>query len=261
MPNPPNPPLILTPLIGMPDVKPGSRVDELLEMALSRSNLELQDEDVLVLAQKIVSKAENRYFNYALLNPSTEALRLAEICGKDPQFVELVLLESKSVIRVAPGTIIVEHKSGFISANAGIDHSNIGKHTEAGEKWALLIPEDADASAAHIRSRIKQKTGKNIAVLIIDSHGRPWRLGTVGISIGFSGLSSLIDKRGMKDLYGRTLEATIICAVDGLAAAASLVMGEADEGVPAVHVSGFPFPMAEGHFSDLIRPKESDFFR
>jgi coenzyme F420-0:L-glutamate ligase/coenzyme F420-1:gamma-L-glutamate ligase len=253
--------LTITPLYGIPDITPESCLDELILQALARQSMVLNEKDILVLAQKVISKAENCFINYAKLNPSAEALMLAEICGKDPQFVELILMQSKSVIRVAPGVLIVEHHSGFISANAGIDHSNIGKNELPGEKWALLIPEDADASAKRLRMQLKAATGKDVGVLIIDSHGRPWRYGTVGVSIGFAGLPSLVDLRGKTDLYGRVLEATVICAVDELAAAASLVMGQTDEALPVVHVRGFPYPFTDGNFSEIIRPKENDLFR
>lgn len=261
MPNQINQPLTITPLQGIPDIKPGDDLALRLLEAIYQSGITIENGDILVVAQKIVSKAENRYFNYAELQPSHEALHLAELCDKDPQFIELVLMESKSVIRVAPGTLIVEHKTGFISANAGIDHSNIGRQSNQLEKWALLIPEDADASAKRIRKGIQSKTGKNVGVLIIDSHGRPWRFGTVGVSIGFSGVPALLDMRGQHDLYGRTLEATITSPADELAAAASLVMGEANEGVPSVHVRGFPYELSDSEFSELIRPKEKDLFR
>jgi coenzyme F420-0:L-glutamate ligase/coenzyme F420-1:gamma-L-glutamate ligase len=254
-------PLILTPLNGVPDIQPGNPLAAIILEAINNQNIGVEDNDILVLAQKVVSKTENRFFNYANLKISPQAAELASICGKDPQFVELVLSESVRVVRVAPGLLIVEHHSGFISANAGIDHSNIGKKDLPGEKWALLIPLDADRSAENLKSEFLKATGKSIGVLIIDSHGRPWRIGTVGVSIGFAGLPALVDMRGRKDLYGRVLESTVICAVDELAAAASLVMGQADEAIPVVHVSGFPYPLGNGNLRELLRPKEIDLFK
>ncbi len=254
-------PLILTPIKGVPDIYPNNPLADIILDAIKEQKIEIEDNDIIVIAQKVVSKAENRLYNYGNLEVSEEAARLASICGKDPQFVELVLQESTRVVRVAPGLLIVEHNSGFISANAGIDHSNIGKKDQPGEKWALLIPVNADQSAEKLKEEFAMHTGKTIGVLIIDSHGRPWRIGTVGVSIGFAGLPALVDLRGKKDLYGRVLEATVICAVDELSAAASLVMGQADEAIPVVHVRGFPYPLENGHFSELLRPKDIDLFR
>jgi coenzyme F420-0:L-glutamate ligase/coenzyme F420-1:gamma-L-glutamate ligase len=256
-----NPPLIITPLYGIPDIQPDNSLANVMLDTIAKQDIQLETNDILVIAQKVVSKAENRFFNYADLEVSPYARELANLCEKDPQFVELVLSESRSVIRVTKGLLIVEHNSGFISANAGIDRSNIGKRDAPNEKWALLIPENADASADKMRKQIFASTGKNIGILIIDSHGRPWRNGTVGISIGFAGLPALIDMRGKCDLYGRVLEATVICAVDELAAGASLVMGQADESIPVVHVRGFPYALEDGHFRDLLRTKDSDLFR
>ncbi|MBI9049535.1 MAG: coenzyme F420-0:L-glutamate ligase [Anaerolineaceae bacterium] len=256
-----NPSLTITPIYGIPDIDKHTALEEAILISIKNLDIDVIDNDILVLAQKIVSKNEDRYINYAKLTPSKEALEIASECGKDPQFVQLVLDESNAVIRVAPGILIVEHRSGFISANAGIDHSNIKGSTNPEEKWALLIPEDADESARKIRMAIAEITDKNIAVLIIDSHGRAWRQGTVGVSIGFSGLPALIDMRGKADLYGNILQSTIICAVDELAAGASLVMGQTNEAIPAVLVRGFPYLLSDGKFSNLLRSRESDLFR
>jgi coenzyme F420-0:L-glutamate ligase/coenzyme F420-1:gamma-L-glutamate ligase len=256
-----NPSLTITPINGIPDIQEGDALDESILSALIKQNLQIEDGDVLVVAQKIVSKSEGCYFNYAQLQPTDYAFELAKICGKDAQFIQLVLNESNQVVRAAPGVLIVEHRSGFVSANAGIDHSNINRNVNAEEKWALLIPKDADKSALILRMNIEQKTGKEIGVLIIDSHGRSWRYGTVGITIGLSGLDALIDQRGCTDLYGNVLQATIIAAVDELAAGASLVMGQAAEGTPVVLVKGYPYPSGNGKFTDLIRSKDNDLFR
>jgi coenzyme F420-0:L-glutamate ligase/coenzyme F420-1:gamma-L-glutamate ligase len=229
--------------------------------SLQETGLELQDEDILVFAQKIVSKAEGRKVNLATVSPSPRAIELAQQTEKDPRIVELMLQESNEVLRTRVGTIIVEHKLGFVCANAGIDHSNVAGAGNSTEEWVLLLPEDPDQSCTLLRNQIESKTGKHIGVVIIDSHGRAWRNGTVGVAIGMSGVPGIIDKRGDKDLFGYTLRVTVIGAADELAAAASLVMGQASEGRPVVHVRGFPYPLQEGSLKELIRPKEQDMFR
>ncbi len=261
--------LTFTPLPKIPLIHPGDDLVEILLNALQTAKVTLDDGDILVLASKIVSKAESRQVNLNTVTPSDEALQLAGQSDKDPRLVELLLRESKSVMRVRPGTIIVEHRLGFVCANAGIDHSNVqpGK-TQPTDKefgsvpddWVLLLPENPDQTALEIRRRIKLATGNRIGVLIIDSHGRAWRLGTIGMTIGLSGLPGLVDKRGWSDLFGYRLKITIVAAADELAAAASLVMGEAAEATPAVHVRGFPYPLREGSLKELLRPKEHDLF-
>jgi coenzyme F420-0:L-glutamate ligase/coenzyme F420-1:gamma-L-glutamate ligase len=225
------------------------------------ADIELQNDDILVLAQKIVSKSEGRMVNLATVTPSPSAIELAQKADKDPRVMELMLQESTEVLRVRIGTIIVEHKLGFVCANAGIDHSNVMGSGDEQEEYVLLLPKDPDHTARNLREKIKNITGINIGIMIIDSHGRAWRNGTVGICIGLSGLPALIDERGWKDLFGYTLKITVIGVADELAAAASLVMGQAAEGTPAVHVRGFPYPLSEGALKDLIRPKEQDMFR
>jgi coenzyme F420-0:L-glutamate ligase/coenzyme F420-1:gamma-L-glutamate ligase len=197
----------------------------------------------------------------ATILPSKEAFELAKRSEKDPRLVELILRESKEVLRVRPGTIIVEHRLGFICASAGIDHSNVRGEDGNPEDWVLLLPEDPDRSALEIRRKVKVATGNRIGVMIIDSHGRAWRLGTIGTAIGISGLPGVVDERGWQDLFGYRLKITIVAAADELAAAASLVMGEAAEGTPAVHVRGFPYPLRESSLKELIRSKENDLFR
>jgi len=250
-------PLTLTPLLNFPLIRQDDNLADILVKSLQETQIELDDNDILVLAQKIVSKSEGRMVNLATVTPSQRAIELAQKADKDPRVMELMLQESNEVLRIRVGTIIVEHKLGFVCANAGIDHSNVIE----GEEHVLLLPEDPDRSARNIREKIKQTTGKNIGVMIIDSHGRAWRNGTVGICIGLSGLPAIIDERGWKDLFGYTLKITIVGVADELAAAASLVMGQAAEGTPAVHVRGFPYPLGEGALKDLLRPKEQDMFR
>ncbi len=253
--------LVLTSLENIPLIRRDDNLADIVLKSLQETGLELQDNDILVLAQKIVSKAEGRKVNLATVPPSPRAIELAQQTEKDPRVVELMLQESNEVLRTRVGTIIVEHKLGFVCANAGIDHSNVAGDGDTTEEWVLLLPENPDQSCTLLRNEIESKTGKHIGVVIIDSHGRAWRNGTVGVAIGMSGVPGIIDKRGDKDLFGYTLRITIIGAADELAAAASLVMGQASEGKPVVHVRGFPYPLQEGSLKELIRPKEQDMFR
>ena len=254
-------PLTLTPLQTIPLIRQDDNLADILLKSLQDTNIELKNDDILVLAQKIVSKAEGRTVNITTVIPSDRALELAEKSKKDPRVVELMLQESNEVLRIRVGTIIVEHKLGFVCANAGIDHSNVAGGGNKNEEFVLLLPQDPDRSARIIREQIKQKTGVTVGVMIIDSHGRAWRNGTVGICIGLSGIPALVDERGWKDLFGYTLQITVVGVADELAAAASLVMGQAAEGIPAVHVRGFPYPLGEGSLKELIRPKDQDMFR
>ena len=254
-------PLILTPLQHVPMIRRDDNLADIIVLSLHRTNIELQDNDILVVAQKIVSKAEGRAVNLVTITPSQRAVELAQQVDKDPRIVELMLQESKEVIRTRPGTIIVEHRLGFICANAGIDHSNVAGTGDSAEEWVLLLPMEPDQSAEKMRSDIHSKTGKNVGVLIIDSHGRAWRNGTVGVAIGIAGLPGLVDLRGKPDLFDFTLRVTQIGAADELAAGASLVMGQAAEGTPVVHVRGFPYELREASLNELLRPKEQDLFR
>lgn len=253
--------LILTPLPGMPLIRPGDDLPELILQAMERAGISFQDGDILVLAQKIVSKAQGRLVNLATVTPSEGALALGRETGKDPRLLELVLQESNEVLRTRPGSIIVEHRLGFVCANAGIDHSNVAGEGDLTEEWVLLLPENPDATALDIRQHLEAASGVRLGVMIIDSHGRAWRLGVVGVAIGLSGLPGLVDMRGQQDLFGYTLRITQICVADELAAAASLLMGQAAEGTPVVHVRGFPYPLCEGSLRDILRPKDQDLFR
>ncbi len=254
-------PLVLTALKEVPLIRQGDDLADVILGALSASGVTLEDDDILVLGQKIVSKAEGRMVNLADVTPGEAARKLAQDVEKDPRLVELMLRESRSVVRTRPGTIIVEHKLGFICANAGIDHSNVAGTGTAEQEYVLLLPEDPDASAMAIRKKLEAHSGKRLGVMVIDSHGRAWRVGTVGVCIGLSGLPAILDERGWKDLFGYTLRITIVGVADELAAAASLLMGQAAEGTPIVHVRGFPYPLREGSLQELIRPKELDLFR
>ncbi len=258
--------LTLTSLKNIPLIR---RDDNLADVILNSCS-DIQDDDIFVLAQKIVSKAEGRMVNLSDVQASAKAIELANKTEKDARLVELILQESNEVVRFRKGVIVVEHKLGFICANAGIDHSNVSPSPltplpegEGNQQdyFVLLLPKNPDNSAKQIRDDIKKRTNKNIGVMIIDSHGRAWRNGTVGVCIGLSGIPAVIDERGWKDLFGYTLQATIVGVADELAAAASLVMGQAAEGTPIVHVRGFPFPLGEGNLQELIRPKELDMFR
>ena len=259
--------LTLTALIGIPFIRRDDNLADILINSLSDSNLTARDDDILVIAQKIVSKTEGRAVNLHTVHPSQRAQELAVETNKDPRLVELILHESNEVLRTRPGVIIVEHRLGFVCANAGIDHSNVNPPLPTGEEqgvredWVLLLPENPDRSAQTLYRQIQEKTGKQIGILIIDSHGRAWRNGTVGIAIGIACLPGLEDLRGKPDLFGYTLQVTQVGVADELAAAASLVMGQAAEGTPAVHVRGFPYPLRESSLKELIRPKEQDLFR
>ena len=241
-----------------PHVQPGDDITTLTLTALATAGYSLQDGDIVVVAQKIISKAEGRLVNLNDVTPGEQAIEVATLTQKDPRLVELILGESDEISRMRPGVLIVRHRLGFTSANAGIDRSNVGPDLE---EVVILLPEDPDGSAADLRQAIQERTGAAVAVLIVDSHGRPVRLGTVGVAIGAAGLPALWDRRGERDLYGYELQHTEIGTADEIAAAASLLMGQAAEGLPVVVLRGLKFPVREGHASDLVRPKELDLYR
>ena len=253
--------LVLTPLPNIPLVHTGDDLFEIIINGLKQGKITLHDGDILVLAQKIVSKAEGRWVNLMSIQPSPQAIDLANKIEKDPRLVEIILRESNQVIRTRTGTIIVEHRLGFVCANAGIDHSNVAGDGIGNEEWVLMLPEDPEASAQEIRHKIQMISGTQMGVMIIDSHGRAWREGVVGVAIGLSGLPGIMDMRGKSDIFGYTLRITTIGVADELAAAASLVMGQTNEATPIVHVRGFPYPLRDGHMKELLRPKEQDLFR
>lgn len=261
-------PLTLTPLLGIPLIRHGDNLADIVLKTLQENKIALQDDDIFVFAQKIVSKAEGRTVNLTTVTPSQRAVELAKQTEKDPRVVELILRESNEVLRTRVGAIIVEHKLGFVCANAGIDHSNVDSPLHLGEgsgvrseDWVLLLPAEPDRSAEMMRSVIQSKSGKRVGILIIDSHGRAWRNGTVGVAIGIAGIPGLEDLRGRPDLFGYQLQVTQVGVADELAAAASLMMGQAAEGTPVVHVRGFPYPLREASLKELIRPKDQDLFR
>lgn len=249
--------LTLTALPGMPEVMAGDDLAGLLLAAVAGAGKRLENGDVLVVAQKIVSKAEGRAVRLADVVPSARASELASRADKDPRLAELILRESREVLRVKPGVIIVEHRLGLVMANAGIDQSNVSGPDEI----ALLLPEDPDASARRIRDDIGRRAAAAIGVVINDSFGRAWRVGVAGVAIGVAGLPALVDRRGSADRAGRRLRVTQVAAADELAAAASLIMGQADEGLPAVLARGFPYARREGCAAELQRPRAEDLFR
>jgi len=254
--------LTLQPIPNIPLIQPGDDLAKVVLQALETSAIPLQSGDILVFAQKVISKAEGRLFNLTQVIPTPRAEELAKETDKDPRFIELVLRESREVLRVRPGTIITEHRCGFVCANAGIDHSNVSGPWGNEDDWVLLLPENPDASAEKLRLELQKLSGApELGVLIIDSHGRAWRNGTVGVTIGISNVPGIIDMRGQPDLFGYRLRVTMIAAADELAAGASLVMGQAAERTPVVHVHGFPFMLRDAHFNELVRPKEQDLFR
>jgi coenzyme F420-0:L-glutamate ligase/coenzyme F420-1:gamma-L-glutamate ligase len=251
-------PLQLIPLPNIPLIQPGDDLADLILNSCHTLGLDLTDKDVVVIAQKIVSKAEGRLVKLAEVAPSAKALEVAEITGLPANYVEVVLWDTAEIIRSRQNLLIVEHVLGFISANAGVDHSNVGGDADL----LLRLPENPDASAAAIRRRLADLAGIRPPVLIIDSHGRPWRLGTVGVTIGLSGLAPVQDLRQVPDLFGYPLQHTEVGFADQIAAAATLLMGQAAEGCPAVIVRGLPFtPNEEARAADVLRPREMDLFR
>ncbi|MFO0996706.1 MAG: coenzyme F420-0:L-glutamate ligase [Alphaproteobacteria bacterium] len=246
-----------TAISGIGEVEAGADLADMIGAALDASALRLAPQDVLVVAQKIVSKAEGRAVELGTVKPSASARDLAASTGKDPRLVELILSESDEVLRHKPGVIVVAHRLGFVMANAGIDRSNV---KGAGET-VLLLPKDPDASAEALRRRFFDRTRTPIGVIISDSFGRAWRNGVVNVALGVAGLPALIDRRGEHDRYGRRLEVTQVAFADAIAAGAGLVMGEAGEGTPAVLVRGLAWDRAPTAGDVLIRPKAEDMFR
>jgi coenzyme F420-0:L-glutamate ligase/coenzyme F420-1:gamma-L-glutamate ligase len=241
---------------GIPMVVPGDDVAELIADAMASSGQQLAPHDVVVVASTIVSKAEGRFFDLDGIVPSARARALAETTTKDPRLVEVVLRESTAVSRAAPNVLVVRHRLGFISANAGIDFSNVGMGPETG----LLLPVDPDGSAHSIRERLEARGVAPLAVVISDTHGRAFRKGNVNVAIGVAGIAPIIDERGNADLFGRVLQATVVPIADLVAMAASLVTGEAAEGLPVVIVRGLAYPVSGTGASELNWPPESDLF-
>ena len=249
--------LSLTALEGMPEVEPGDALGPLIAAALERQSLRLLDDDALLVCQKIVSKAENRFVDLDTVDVSARARELAMRCGKDPRLVEVILSESTDVVRCVPQVLIVRHRLGLVMANAGVDQSNVAD-SDGGHR-ALLLPLDPDGSARTIRAALEARA--NVGVIISDSFGRPWRRGTAGVAIGSAGIPSVIDLRGQPDLFGRKLEVSIIGFADEIAAAASLLQGQAAEAQPVVVVRGLTWTAPDTPVAEVIRPAEEDLFQ
>jgi coenzyme F420-0:L-glutamate ligase/coenzyme F420-1:gamma-L-glutamate ligase len=251
--------LSLLALEGIPEVLPGMPLAPLIAAALQRHSYTPADGDVLLVCQKIVSKSENRFVELASVQVSARAQELAALCGKDPRLVEIVLRESAEVVRCAPRVLIVRHRLGYVMANAGVDQSNIPDS----QSRVLLLPVDPDASAAALREALSRALGAAPAVVITDTFGRPWRQGVCGTAIGASGIVALLDRRGEKDRFGRELQVTQVAIADGIAAAATLLMGEGAEGHPVVLARGLPraWMRDTARAADLLRPLTEDLFR
>ncbi|MGE5270193.1 MAG: coenzyme F420-0:L-glutamate ligase [Thiohalocapsa sp.] len=251
--------LTITGLKDVPLVREGDDLAAIALAAYAAAGLEPADRDVLVVAQKIVSKAEGRMVDVSRVEPSPQAEALAVEVQKDPRLVEIILSESRRIVRHRPNLVIAEHRRGWVMANAGLDHSNVAP--QDGTERVLLLPVDPDASAEALRAQLERATGKRLAVIVSDSFGRPFRCGTVGIALGAAGLPALIDWRGHPDLFGRILEVTETAFADEIAAAASLVQGQADEATPIVLVRGLVWSAPERPAAALVRVPENDLFR
>lgn len=251
--------LQLIALPGLPLVEAGADLAVLIDAASAAAGEGLADGDIVVVAQKIVSKAEGRAVDLAAVEPSARARELAPQVDKDPRLVELILSESSEVLRHRPGVLVVVHRLGMVLANAGIDASNVADDGET----VLLLPEDPDGTAARLRAALAERPGADVAVIVSDSVGRAWRQGTVGIALGAAGLPALLDLRGQRDLFGRPLRVSEVGLADEIASAASLLQGQGDEGAPVVVVRGLDWQGAgeEGRAADLIRPEAMDLFR
>jgi coenzyme F420-0:L-glutamate ligase/coenzyme F420-1:gamma-L-glutamate ligase len=239
---------------GLPEIQPGDDLVKLLLQSAEAMALKFQNQDVLVITQKIVSKAEGRLVDLNRVEPSAFALTMASQMGKDARLVEVILRETRRIVRMDHGILIAETHHGFVCANAGVDQSNVASG------WVSLLPVDPDASAAGIRQQLKERAGVDLAVIISDTFGRPWREGLTEVALGVAGLNPLIDYRGTKDRSGYSLRATVIAIADELASAASLVSGKT-RGIPAALIRGFQHPSEDGSAKMLIRRADKDLFR
>jgi coenzyme F420-0:L-glutamate ligase/coenzyme F420-1:gamma-L-glutamate ligase len=240
-------------------VEPGADLAALIVDGVARAGETLRDRDVVVVAQKIVSKSENRYVDLRSIVPSEPATMLAREVDKDPRLVEVILRESDEVVRYRTGVLVVAHRLGYVLANAGVDQSNI-THDEELDR-VLLLPENPDRSAERLREELRQRSGADVGVIVNDSLGRPWRNGTVGVALGAAGVTCLQDLRGTADLFGRTLRVTEVGVGDELASAASLLMGQAGEATPVILARGIDLGASGTGASALLRPKSLDLFR
>lgn len=250
--------VVFTALPGLPEIAAGADLTELIATAFDSAGLVPAPFDVIVVAQKIVSKSEGRSVDLRTITPSAQALELAALTRKDARLVEVVLSESQEVMRAIPDVLIVRHRLGYVMANAGVDRSNV---PGADQDTVLLLPNDPDGSAARLRNELMTRWQVPMAVVISDSFGRAWRNGVVNVAIGAAGLPSIIDRRGEYDRQGRALEMTEIPLGDAVAAGAALVMGEANEGTPVVIARGLEWTAAERNAAALLRPLTRDLFR
>jgi coenzyme F420-0:L-glutamate ligase/coenzyme F420-1:gamma-L-glutamate ligase len=250
-------PVTILSLTGIPLIQPGDDLPKLILESLDRMQCPLVAGDVLVVTSKIVSKSEGRFVQLEDVVPSDEAMALADETEKDPRLVELVLKESANISRQGHRVLVTQHRLGFVSANAGIDQSNV----DGSDERVLLLPVDPDRSAAAIREAIHAATGVEVGVVISDTHGRPFRMGNVGVAVGVAGIPAVLDLRGEKDLFGRVLRVTTQGYADLVASAAHLVCGEGDEGLPVTLVRGLHYPSVMGTAAELNRPPELDLYR
>ena len=251
--------LSLNVIQNIPLIKPQDELVDIILHALSSSGYTLENNDIIAIAQKIISKSEGRLVDLATVEPSEKAIKLAQEINKDPRQVELILSESKEIIAYKPGVIIVEHHTGVILANAGIDHSNIaGADTQ---EMVSLLPEDSNKSAKRLKKEIETLCKKQIGIIITDSIGRPWRLGTTGVALGSAGIETIRDLRGDKDMFGRELLVSETADADSLASAACLLMGEGVDATPVVLIRGVDTVISDQDTRQLIRPKDEDMFR
>jgi coenzyme F420-0:L-glutamate ligase/coenzyme F420-1:gamma-L-glutamate ligase len=241
----------------IPLIKSGDDLAEIIATAISQAEVEIHSGDVLVVAQKLVSKAESRTVALGSVTPGDEARRLAQATDKEPAVVQLILDESRKILRYRPGVLISEHKLGFVLANAGIDRSNVSDNADE----VLLLPVDPDKSAALLRDNLVAKLGVRIGIVICDSVGRAWRMGTTGMALGCAGVEALTDLRGRQDMFGRELQVSEHAVADSIASAAELLMGEADEALPVIVVHGLDEGHSEQDSTVLLRPEADDMFR
>ena len=247
-------PLSVFVIPGLPEIRKGQNLGQLIALAARRAKISFEDSDILVVAQKIVSKAEGRVVRLSKIVPSRRALTFSKALGKDARFIEAVLRESRRILR-SERVLIVETHHGFICANGGVDHSNV-----PGSDFVTLLPRDPDASARRLAAALRKQTGKRIAVIISDTFGRPWRLGLTNVAIGAAGVPVLIDLRGRRDRHKKVLRATVLAVADELAAAGGLLMGKS-AGTPVVVIRGYGFRRAQVPASRIIRPAREDLFR
>lgn len=249
--------ITLAALPGIPSIQPGDDLARLIVASLESAELVLEAADVLVITSKLVSKSEGRFVDLRTVEPSPRAVKVAELSRKDPRLVELILRESTEISKLRGEVLIVRHRLGFTLANAGIDHSNVGRE---GDDWVLLLPEDPDRSARELRARLGDLTGVQPGIVISDSHGRPFRIGTVGFAIGVAGIPAIWDMRGQQDMFGRVLRVTVTGVGDEIAASAGLLSGQGAERLPVVLVRGLHLPPGEGEAADLVRPVDLDLY-